>query len=121
MKVRNGFVSNSSSSSFTILCEEVGVEQEPDFALNNWISPCSEGEDFIELDKEMIEYLKKCSIKQLRSFRFYKEFQRFESGAVIHKSDLPDAFTIVSDTFDYHSTNNLQDLISRYRLGDDYD
>jgi hypothetical protein len=118
VKVRNGFVSNSSSSSFTIICKEVTLDEAPDFALNNWYSPCSEGEDLIELNNEMIEYLKKAPYEDTRGFHYYVEFSRHENGRVIKRDSLPEEFTIISDEFDYHNSVTLSDLISRYRLGE---
>ena len=123
MKVRNGFVSNSSSSSFVVFGktltnpEEVrltlSVRKKPALAIGRYLS---EGMDVIEVDEEIFNAIIENNIFQEFQFLFpYKQIsgEGGLSGEAI-ENDLPETFEVFSGEVDYHSTETVEDLVRIY-------
>jgi hypothetical protein len=125
MKIRNGFVSNSSSSSFVALAVPININD----ITSEMIKKCevitfgaeiSEGIDMIEINSEdMIKFFKLFPRYDNDwsdgKFCFWKVIKSGDGGFTFNKSELPDEhYEIVSETIDQHSSTDLNTLIERY-------
>lgn len=116
MKTRNGFVSNSSSSSFVILGKKINVED-----LKNVKNPkllggyINEGQDVVTLDSEKIELIEKFGLKSdWIIIDSYKEIDG-ESGGRMSKDDLPEGdIDIIGIKKDYYCTEDINEFIEDY-------
>ena len=124
MKIRNGFVSNSSSSSFIVIGDHIDFSDISDaldngkeiYALGKWLY---EGQDFFPVQKNMIGYISKLPE---RTFNFLEVFKMFEEEGSIEKSDFGKnkKVKIMSVEADYHSSDTLKELKENY-MGNMYD
>ena len=125
MKIRLGFVSNSSSSSFVIFGKRMEFDDVKEHKYKG--SPfglghdyCYEGVDFFELDERMIMFLAGEvgeDIKDKLEF-FDVYYVGGEDDDEIKKSDLmrklPAKFEVIPIEASYHKTENVKDLEERY-------
>ena len=116
MKIRNGFVSNSSSSSFVLIGEKVKLEDIDfnEFKYNAIISELDyeNGDMIVELDESYREV-----IKNAREFGFYGNlnlyktfFIQYEGGGILTTKDLPEKVHIVSGECSMHSPQTAKEL-----------
>ena len=117
MKIRNGFVSNSSSSSFVLLGEKVKLEDidfNDGFKYNAIISEldCENGDMIVELDESYKEV-----IKNANEFGFYGNlnlyktfFIQYEGGGTLVTKDLPEKIHIVNGECSMHSPQSAKEL-----------
>lgn len=122
-KIRNSFVSNSSSSSFIIMGESISFEEAKNYNDALWIlEEWGEGNDCIELTKEVLEFLdenpnvvKIIKNNSIKLFGNYKTLccEGDRSDELITKEDLHrDIFSFDKS---YHCCgDDISDIKSRY-------
>jgi hypothetical protein len=119
MKIRNGFVSNSSSSSFVI---EGSLVTSEDFRkLKNYDNiivlthkDISEGEDYILQETELFDFLKFCHYKKFINLDNYDIF--YAEKLLYDEYERPNSFAFEGD---YHHTCDIDLFIDRYIDGDE--
>ena len=118
MKVRLGFVSNSSSSSFAILCRSMDFDKIENLKNISVVGDYfEEGEDYFPLTKEIFDYMKehKDDVNLKFDFEFYEVFVEASDGeSEIKKSSLPNEFIIKTMKVDQNGTSDLEDFIENY-------
>jgi len=125
MKIRLGFVSNSSSSNFIIIgnrlnCKESLKQAEELISKKRLYAEAGEsmenmeeGVDFFPVTKEMWESLDEYGSKGY--IYFYDVQCLFEEPSTIKKSDIEeDEFNIFSKEISYHICQTLKDFQERY-------
>lgn len=124
MKVRNGFVSNSSSSSFIIIgeeCEDFYSITEEMLKTERFLvvgKELSEGSDVFELTPDILKLFSKFGYIPWAVWKPILTIFEYEK---ISKNIFPDdkEYGIYIGEKDYHSSENFQDILERY-VPEDY-
>lgn len=128
MKIRNGFVSNSSSSSFIAIAREVNIDDISVKDIRNkkyytFGKNLSDGVDLIDITSEdMLKFFQFVKgwegywKKEFIPFKFYEIIKEASEDSIhFSKKDLnDDEYVIISDDIDYHSSETLDDLLENY-------
>jgi len=124
MKLRSGFVANSSSSSFILFYNDIEsikfVKKEADnvYAIGKYND--NESLDFFKLDSEMIKFLKENELFVKKFyFQFAYVYKMIRDGwdsptRREHLSGLPELFLVKGIEVNNWSTQGLRDLIRNY-------
>ena len=125
MKIRNGFVSNSSSSSYIIIGNKISfndikledIEHKENYVLGKDLC---KGVDFFPLTKDIFNEMHKntsclSSSYEMSFFEVYHKiyFEEFDIHKM-KKDELPEEFEIFVIEKDDHSTETKEDFIGNY-------
>jgi len=121
MKIRMGFVSNSSSSSFVLIGNEVKLE-DIDLKKGKYMAignaELNEGGDIFELNEELLEEIKKREIANKFQFlrTYYHSTENWGGdGEIIKPEQLPKGGAqIFIGSQDQNSTGSVAELVEYY-------
>jgi hypothetical protein len=119
MKIRNGFVSNSSSSSFVIFTQGV-CDYNSDGEVYALGSSLNEGQDFFRITKEIKEFidsfpeeLKREILDRLTCYKVYKQIDE-DYEDTVDKDSLPKNFIVKSFQKDHYCSDTLEIFVDNY-------
>ena len=118
MKIRLGFVSNSSSSSSVVLGKGIDFDDLlnrksnfPVYMLGDYMN---EGMDFFQITPEILAQMK-ATPWDVDNFTFMEVYFICDSGEEIETKKLPKKFQVFSFDQDYHNTETAKDFREKYQ------
>ena len=129
MKIRVGFVSNSSSSSFVVFGKEVGIDEIDDLHVKFYGYNGSEGSHFFRPTDEMIEYMKAHWDSDMEGKLVYEYFSYCEDGDDVDVTELQKNVSSIKESkvsvmcfdIDHWDPESLDDFIESYGTDEDRD
>jgi len=121
MKLRQGFVSNSSSSSFVVIGEKVSLNEvcsdmkfdKPLMIIGEVVN---EGQEYFEITEEFRELLREHKDNFKNYYDFVLEYKTAGDEVMqLKRAELPEEFSIFPFTADYHiASNDADSFFERY-------
>lgn len=114
MKVRTGFVSNSSSSSFVVVGNALTWAEaleggENLYAIGEWLS---DGQDIFKLTPEVLDVVR--ARGEPENCWPCKTYTAGEGQVELVRSVLPERVTVYAFEIDYHSVESAEEFVERY-------
>ena len=118
-KIRLGFVSNSSSSSFVLFYRDASIDEIDDSQVHVLGTYLNEGRDYFRPDESTREYLKSHTENNLEINLVYEYYSIYESGKVnsdVLANIFPKNTEVLVETFevDNWSTEDFESFLENY-------